>query len=297
MLVSVIIPMYNREATIKEAAMSVLNQTHSDLELIIVDDCSKDNSVAVVESMAKEDSRIRLIKCEKNGGACVARNIGIDNAKGDIIAFQDSDDIWHEDKLEKSLNAMEEQGAEFVFSALRREETKKGKKIYDVLPSYNLNDEEDKLARIIYQNCVSTQTIVAKKQIFSKVKFDRNFPRFQDWDFTIQVVKEGIKVYYISEPLVDCYVLGDSITSDGSKAIKAIRLLEKKYKDLYKKYPMSYKIFCERSGFLVEMSGGNGAIYFKKAYKLGKKTPVYIKYILCKLRLYRPLNKLFSKCK
>lgn len=295
MLVSVIIPMYNREATIKDAARSVLSQTYKDLELIIVDDYSKDNSVAVVEKMASEDSRVRLIKSEKNGGACVARNIGIDNALGEVIAFQDSDDIWHKDKLEKSLKAMEEQGADFVFSALRREETKGGKKVYDVLPSYDLNKERDKLARIIFQNCVSTQTIVARKRVFEECKFDKAFPRFQDWDFTIQVINNNHKIYYIDEPLVDCYVLGDSITSDGSKAIKAVELLEEKYKELYERYPMSYKTFCQRSGYLVEMSGGNGATYFKKAYKSGKGIGDFVKFVLAKLRLYRPLNRLVSK--
>lgn len=295
MLVSVIIPMYNRESTIKDAAMSVLNQTHKDLELIIVDDCSKDNSVAVVNEMAKEDSRVRLIKSEKNGGACVARNIGIDNAKGEIIAFQDSDDMWHADKLEKCIKAIEEQDADFVFSALTRDEIIKGKKFSETIPVFNLNTEEDKFGRLLYQNYVSTQTIVAKRHIFEKVRFDKDFPRFQDWDFAIGVARCGFKIYYIPESLVDSEVLADSISYNGKKAVKALELMENKYKKEYEKRPDIYKKFCERAAFLIEMSGNNGTKYFENAYKTKKSFGGLVKLILAKLRLYRPLNKLVSK--
>ena len=293
MLVSVIIPAYNREKTIKDAVLSVLNQTYQNLEVIVVDDCSKDKTVEIVKSM--DDVRIRVIECKENGGACVARNIGIEHAKGEIIAFQDSDDIWHADKLEKSIDYMQRENADFVFSALNREEIKKGKTVKSILPSYNINQETNPLERIIYQNCVSTQTIVAKKYVFDNVQFDAKFPRFQDWDFAIHVIKKGYHVYYIDEPLVDCFVLGDSITSDGSKAIKAVHLLEKKYHDIYVQYPMQYREFCERNGYLVEMSGGNGAEYFKKANRLKRKVSTMLRYILAKIRLYRPLNNLVSR--
>ncbi len=297
MLVSVVIPMYNREATIKDAAMSVLKQTHKDLELIIVDDCSSDKSCDVVEAMIKEDARVRLIKSEKNGGACVARNIGIDNAQGDIIAFQDSDDMWHEDKLEKCLRAMEEQKADFVFSALTRDEIIKGKKFSETIPVFNLNNEDDKFGRLLYQNYISTQTIVAKKHIFDKVKFDKDFPRFQDWDLAIQVAKEGFKIYYLPESLVDSEVLADSISYNGKKAVIALELMENKYKAHYDERPDIYKKFCERAAFLVEMAGCNGTRYFKNAYMTRRSMSGLAKYILAKLRLYRPLNKLIIKIK
>ena len=89
-LVSVIIPTYNRAHLIKRSAMSVLNQTYSNLELIIVDDGSTDNTEEVVKSI--DDNRVIYIK-QPNQGACAARNNGIDHAKGEFIAFQDSDDV------------------------------------------------------------------------------------------------------------------------------------------------------------------------------------------------------------
>lgn len=293
MLVSVIIPAYNREGTIKDAVLSILEQTYKELEVIVVDDCSRDGTVDVVKSI--DDERVRVIECEKNGGACTARNIGIDNARGEVIAFQDSDDIWHADKLEKSLKCMEDENADFVFSALCRKENIKGRNIQEIIPVFNLNTVEDKLSRILCQNYVSTQTIVARRCVFEKVRFDKDFPRFQDWDLAIQVIREGFFVYYIEESLVDSVVLGDSISYDGKKAVRALELLEKKYDKEYKQYPEVYKKFCERAAFLIEMSGKNGAQYFLKAYRINRQFSILLKFMLSKLRLYRPLNILISK--
>lgn len=288
-LVSVIIPLYNREATIEMAINSVLEQTYKNLEIIVVDDCSTDKSVEVVQRI--KDERIRVIVCDKNGGACVARNIGIENSKGEIIAFQDSDDCWHKDKLEKSLYYMGVSKADFVFSALCREEKKDGKIVREIIPRFNLNTTNDKLSRILYQNYVSTQTIVARKEVFAKIRFDNAFSRFQDWDLAINVIRNGYKVYYIEESLVESYVLNDSISYNGQKALKSIKLLEKKYMSEYKKNCIIYGKFCERAGYLIELSGYNGAEYFWKAYKAEKKIYILAKYVLAKLRLYWILNR------
>lgn len=291
-LVSVIIPAYNREGTIKKAIDSVLCQTYRFIELIVVDDCSTDRTREVVKSI--KDDRIQLICCEKNSGACVARNIGVKHAKGEVIAFQDSDDIWRENKLEKSLYYLEKEKAELVFSALVRKEKVNGVLKRSVLPAYNLNHESDKIGRAMYQNCVSTQTIVAKKSVLEKVCFDPAFPRFQDWDFIIQALLKGIKVYYIDEPLVDCFIVGNSITADGKKAIKALQLLEKKYLSEYEKRPDIYRKFCEKAGYLAEMSGGNGLRYFRKEFDLQSSAFGIVKIMMARLRLYRPVNRLLG---
>lgn len=295
MLISVIIPMYNRETTIKEAAMSVLNQTYKDLELIIVDDCSTDNSIVVVEELEKEDSRVRLIKCDKNGGACVARNLGIDNAKGEIIAFQDSDDIWHKDKLEKSLKAMEESKTDFVFSALRRIGDIGRENNWGTLPKYNMNNERNKLESILSLNCVSTQTIVCKKDLFNYVKFDEALPRFQDWDLAIQIFKREVKTYYIEEPLVDCVVSADSITSNPQKALAAIKILEKKYINDLKKHRLAYHKFYEKAAYIQEDAGVSGAESFLKAYRAKKRFILLIQYVCAKMRIYRKLTRVKDK--
>ena len=105
-LVSIIMPNYNSEKFIKATVDSVIAQTYQNWELIIADDCSKDGSVAIIESFC--DERIRLIRNSSNSGAAISRNNAIDAANGRWIAFLDSDDLWDENKLEKHLTFMVE---------------------------------------------------------------------------------------------------------------------------------------------------------------------------------------------
>src|SRR5690606_10616687 len=95
---------------------SVQNQTYENWELIIVDDCSKDHTVAIVEAFQKDDDRIRLIVSEVNRGSGVARNTGTEASKGDYIAFLDADDLWKPQKLQVQIDFMEAKGYPFTFS-------------------------------------------------------------------------------------------------------------------------------------------------------------------------------------
>lgn len=117
-LVSVIMPSYNTAQYIGTAIMSVCQQTYTNWELIIVDDCSTDNTDDVV-SPYLSDERICYIKNEKNSGAAVARNRALREAKGKWIAFLDSDDLWLPEKLERQLNFMNENGYSFTYTDYR----------------------------------------------------------------------------------------------------------------------------------------------------------------------------------
>ena len=100
--ISVITPCYNAESTIRETIDSVLRQTFKDWELLIIDDCSTDNSAEIIREYSSRDSRIKYFKTEeKSGSPSTPRNIGIDNASGEYIAFLDADDVWLPDKLAK----------------------------------------------------------------------------------------------------------------------------------------------------------------------------------------------------
>lgn len=114
-LVSVVIPMYNSSSYITPTIKSALNQTYKNIEVLVIDDRSIDNSVEVVNELAKSDSRLRCIPQEKNQGAAVARNRGIKEANGQYIAFLDSDDLWAEDKIEKQVCLMKAKNAAFVY--------------------------------------------------------------------------------------------------------------------------------------------------------------------------------------
>ena len=113
-LVSVIMPSYNTSQYIKESIQSVLNQTYTNWELIIVDDCSTDNTDEVVSAI--NDSRIRYFKNKKNSGAAISRNKALREAKGQWIAFLDSDDIWMPEKLERQITFMEDNGYAFSYT-------------------------------------------------------------------------------------------------------------------------------------------------------------------------------------
>jgi glycosyltransferase involved in cell wall biosynthesis len=113
-LVSIIMPSYNTAPYIRETIQSVLNQTYQNWELIIVDDCSTDNTDEVVASV--KDERIRYYHNEKNSGAAVSRNRALREAKGRWIAFLDSDDLWMPEKLDKQISFMEKNGYSFSYT-------------------------------------------------------------------------------------------------------------------------------------------------------------------------------------
>ena len=175
-MVSVIIPTYNRSRTIERAIRSVLIQTYTDLEVIVVDDCSTDNTADIVHCI--KDDRVKYFRLECNQGACVARNVGIDMAKGDYIAFQDSDDEWMAEKLEKVLSVMEETQSDICFHRLKRFYPKDNRCVYFPSLSENtfLSHEEMSVATLI-----STQTIVARRSVFAIHRFDPLVKKTQDY--------------------------------------------------------------------------------------------------------------------
>ena len=116
-LVSIITPNYNCACFIGQTIESVLSQTYRNWEMLIIDDCSTDNSIEIIEKYVKQDARIKMFKTECNSGSPVKpRNIGIQNAQGRFIAFLDSDDLWLQDKLERQLPLFDDANAAVVFS-------------------------------------------------------------------------------------------------------------------------------------------------------------------------------------
>ena len=113
-LVSVVMPNYNGHRFVEQAIDSVLYQTYKNFELIVVDDCSKDDSLQLVFQKAQKDDRIHIVSLKHNTGVANARNVGIRKAKGEYIALLDNDDLWAEDKLERQLS-IAEKGADIVY--------------------------------------------------------------------------------------------------------------------------------------------------------------------------------------
>ena len=118
--VSIITPSYNSARFIASTINSVIAQTAMSLEIIIVDDCSSDNSIEVIQSFIDRDTRIKFIKLEENSGAAVARNTAIEAASGRFIAFLDSDDLWDPEKLEKQIQFMLDKDIAFSYTAYEK---------------------------------------------------------------------------------------------------------------------------------------------------------------------------------
>lgn len=277
-LVSVIIPVYNREKTIIRAMDSVLEQTYSNLELIVVDDCSNDKTVEKINSL--KDSRIRLIINNENRGANYSRNRGVEQAKGEYVAFQDSDDVWKCDKLEKCITALKQEDVNLVFSGMM----KYGKNYKRYLPLYNLNDYENKYHKLLMQNCMSTQTLVGKKECFEKCKFDNKLPKMQDWDELLRLIQYN-SIYYIDEALVDAYIQSDSITMND-KGFQALSIIYGKHKEYIEKHEDIKISFYKALGVALENSGKRGTEYFKEVFLLDKSVKNFFVYVIAKLHLY-----------
>ena len=119
-LVSIITPAYNSAKFIAETIQSVQNQTYENWEMIVVDDGSSDETVAIVQAFIDEDKRIQCYKLEQNSGPAVARNFAIEKAKGAFMTFIDADDIWFPNFIENSIKTIEKTGVSFVFSSYKR---------------------------------------------------------------------------------------------------------------------------------------------------------------------------------
>lgn len=238
-LISVVIPSYNREKTIERSARSVLNQTYKNLELIIVDDCSSDHTKDIVDALAKEDKRVRYIRFDQNKGACAARNAGIDAAKGEYIAFHDSDDEWLPSKLDKQIDTLTKTGAKIIFCKYYM--IKDGKN-EGVAPKIFNEGFVEKLETVCG---IGTQTLIAPRDVFREFHFDERLPRFQDLELMIRMAKK-YPLYCMDEPLVNYYIgNSDSISRHTDRALNAIRIIIEKHPDIPYFLPLLGKSFAD----------------------------------------------------
>ncbi len=228
-LVSVILPVYNREKTIKRAIDSVLCQTYAHLELLVVDDGSTDDTLEIIKSYA--DERIKLM-CQEHGGANKARNVGIAHASGEYIAFQDSDDAWCENKLEVQTAFMQNDRYLACFSPYYLYEKDK----VNVIPGdYNTNEEyHNNLVGVLKcHNVVGTPTLLIKKEAVSLLGgevFDETLPRFQDYELLIRLIQLG-EIGYIEEPLVNAYKQEANISASRWNLYEAIGRILRKHRN------------------------------------------------------------------
>lgn len=193
--VSVIIPVYNTQNYLKKCLGSVCNQTLSDIEIICVNDCSTDNSLDILTEYSKKDSRIKLIDFKENKGAAIARNIGIDAAKGEYIGFVDSDDFIDLDFYEKLFQKAIDTRADIVKASIKMYDFETGKAWVEDWLDINDLIKKDKA----YFNNTFTTAIYNRRFVLQNtIKFPINHNFFEDPFFAIQASFWANEIQFVS---------------------------------------------------------------------------------------------------
>ena len=210
-MISVIIPTYNRAHTILRSINSVLNQTYTDLELLIIDDGSTDNTQKLITQI--DDSRVRYIYLGANSGASNARNVGVSAASGEWIAFQDSDDAWKPEKLEKQLLlASEHPEYNLIYSSFTNH-LSNGNIINFPPKPYQGIMEGELYSSLLLQNVIGAPTMLIKREAFLQSGgFDTNYKSLEDWEFVIRFSKNNL-IGFVPDFLMDVYISNDGISS------------------------------------------------------------------------------------
>lgn len=211
--ISIILPLYNASRFIGEAIASVQAQTHTDWELLVVDDCSIDGSVDIVEKYANRDSRIVLLQHAQNQGAAAARNTGIKHTKGRYIAFLDADDVWLPNKLEKQLQFMQANKLAFTYSSqllIDANGKEKGRFITKPVIDY----------RAMLKTCwVGCCTAVYDTEIVGKQYFETQRGQ-EDYILWLQIIKQIGTTKGIIEPLAKYRVISGTVSANKIAAAK-----------------------------------------------------------------------------
>ena len=211
--VSIIIPVYNSEKYFEECIKSVINQTYNNIEIILINDGSEDNSLSICEKYSKLDNRIKLIN-NKKLGVSSARNSGLSISTGKYVMFLDSDDYFSDDYVERMYKTIEKTKSDIVISGFRCFENNK-----EEIIQYSNEDKYLELDSIIndmvntyYFNSISKT--ITKLDIIknNNIEFDISLTYFEDYKFSFMVMKKCKKIFYISNCFYNYRINEDSST-------------------------------------------------------------------------------------
>lgn len=222
-LVSIITPTYNCGNFIAETIKSVQEQTYKNWEMIIVDDCSIDDTKDIVQSFANKDKRIKYHKLKQNSGAAVARTTAMELAKGDYMAFLDSDDLWYPDKLRKQIMFMKDNN--YVFTCTKYEQIgEKSEPLGKVIKVVSKIDYN----RLLLDCPVGNSTVMYDVRAMGKFKVP-NIKKRNDDALWLQMLKIEEYIYGMNEILMKYRVRENSISSNK---IQLIRYHWQLYRDI-----------------------------------------------------------------
>lgn len=209
-LVSIIMPNYNCADFVKQTVFSVINQTYTNWELLFVDDNSNDDSLYIVEEIAKNDNRIKIFRNKKNMGAAYCRNLALREAKGKWIAFLDSDDIWNKNKLEKQIEFMEKKNCHFSFTRYNEIDELSHHLGIEVCAPKQI--DKRKMFHYCYLGCL---TVMYDAKYIGLIQIPNEIFKRNDYALWLKVSKKAI-AFYLDECLASYRKRTKSISS-GSK--------------------------------------------------------------------------------
>jgi len=249
--VSVVLPTYNRAQSLGTAIQSVLEQTFPDFELIVVDDGSQDDTPSLIKRF--NDKRLVYIQRSLNSGISAARNSAIHASRGKMIAFQDSDDEWQAQKLERQIERMKACGAEVgvVYAPFLRVDPNSTK----VFPRFDELIDGDIHACLLYRNVVSAQVALVKRECFDKIGlFDEELPCLVDWDLWLRISRD-YHFAYVTEPLARVYFTSNSASSNRQNLARALERILQKYGREFRSHPKALAYHQYECGVLMCLSG------------------------------------------
>ncbi|MGM0634655.1 MAG: glycosyltransferase family 2 protein [Bacteroidota bacterium] len=214
-LVSVITPTYNAEKFVAETIKSVQEQTHSNWEMLIVDDASSDQTTQLVQEFADADYRIKLIKLNKNSGPAIARNTAITAAKGRYLAFLDADDLWFKFHLTESIEAIKTQNIPFVFASYKRT----NERLEDVYSDF-IVPQKVTYGDILKSNSISCLTAFIDISVLGK-KMMPEIKKRQDMGLWLKYLKIIPFAYGIKKPHAIYRIRENSLSRDKKKLLKS----------------------------------------------------------------------------
>ncbi len=221
--VSVIMPAYNAERFIKETIQSVIAQTYTDWELLVIDDGSADSTCSIIEDFVNRDSRIRLLRNEKNMGVANTRNRGFDLCRGQYVALLDSDDIWFSDKLERQLALAQQTGADIIYCSYKMID-ESGSEVCDEF----IVSESTDFERCLYVSEISCSTALLSREIIDKYRFNADYYH-EDLVLWLHLLRDGYVARGVIEPLAAYRLL------DSGRSSKKTRSALNRWR-VYRKY-------------------------------------------------------------
>lgn len=281
---SVIIPCYNREHTIERAINSILNQSYFSgnnlkFEIIVIDDCSTDHSFEVVKNM--HNLNVRIEKLPKNMGGNYARNYGVRISEGKYIAFQDSDDEWLPEKLEKQFQVLSNyEQIDVVFSSVISDD--EGEQT--IVPE-GISEGKVIVNDFLSSNKMSTQVLLGRRECFVEQPFDETLTRFQDWELALRL-SQNYNMFFIKEPLAIQYIQTNSITRNNQKAYDSLIKIEQLHKEIFMLDKKNYSELLASIAYFAAVLKKNDTSYLKKSLQEYFSLSVFIKFVLSKFGLY-----------